>query len=52
MATAVNNGHGLQTHALHVDLGCEQEAVVKVIEELVPSTTRSLVETVAVTMHI
>ena len=34
MATAINNGHGLQTHALHVDLSRQQEAMVEIVEKL------------------
>ena len=33
-ALAIDNGHGLKAHGLHVGLGREQEAVVEIIKEL------------------
>ena len=34
VALAVDNGHGLKTHGLHVGLGREEEAMIEVVEEL------------------
>ena len=34
IALAVDNGHGLETHGLHIGLGGQQEPVVEVIEKL------------------
>lgn len=36
MTFPVHNGHGLQTHTLHLDFWSQEEAMVKVIEEFIP----------------
>lgn len=36
MTFPVHNGHGLQTHTFHLDFGGQEEAMVQIIEELVP----------------
>ena len=36
IAASVHDSHRLQTHALHGDLRRQQEAMVEIVEELVP----------------
>ena len=40
VAFAVDNGHGLQTHTLHVRLGRQQETMIQVIEKLIAEKKR------------
>jgi len=43
ITSAVDDGHRLQTNAFHCNLRCQQEPVIKVIEELVPVLNQSTV---------